>query len=87
MDELLSAESPKILKADTNINFVASGLLEGTIYSISVIVVTTKGNSPLSDSIIVNTLPPQLTGLSHSKVTPTNITLNWNKHQTLANNR
>ena len=62
-------------------NFVASGLVEATTYSISVSVVTTKGESLPSDPIIINTLPSQLTGLSHTKITPTEITLNWNQYQ------
>ena len=55
MKKLLSDESPRILKSDSNVNFVAPGLDEGTSYSISVIVVTTKGNSLPSDPITVNT--------------------------------
>ena len=82
-----SDESPRILRSDTNENFVASELVEGTTYSISVSVVTTIGDSLPSDPVTINTLPSQLTGLSHSKVTPTEITLNWNQYQTRANNR
>jgi len=53
--KLLSNESAKILRSDINENYVASGLVEGTTYSISVSVVTTKGNSLPSDPITINT--------------------------------
>ena len=42
--------------------------------------------SPLA-MIGCDTLPSRLTGLSHSKVTPTEITLNWNQYRTIADNR
>ena len=61
MEKWLSGnnESPRI--STTNAfcinctNFVASGLVEGTTYSISVSVATTKGNSLPSDPITINT--------------------------------
>jgi hypothetical protein len=40
-----------------------------------------------SAMITCTTLPTRLTGLSHSKVTPNEITLNWNQYQTMADNR
>ena len=48
-------EAPLIFKTTTNENFVATGLKEGTSYSISARVVSTKGASLYSDSIIINT--------------------------------
>ena len=37
--------------------------------------------------ITCTTLPSRLTGLSHSKITQNEITLNWNQHQKLPENR
>ena len=48
-------EAPLIFKTTTNENFVATGLKEGTSYSISARVVSTKGASLYSDSIIIST--------------------------------
>ena len=48
-------ESPRILKSDTNENFVVSGLFNSTAYSISVRVISTKGGSIKSAPITVLT--------------------------------
>ena len=48
-------EAPLTFKTTNNENFVATGLKEGTSYSISARVVSTKGASLYSDSIIIST--------------------------------
>ena len=50
-----SDESPRILKSDTNENFIVSGLVDSTTYSISVKVACTKGESLPSQPITVLT--------------------------------
>ena len=42
-----------------------------------------KMESPETDEVSCSTLPPKLTGLIHSKVDFTEVTLSWNKHEEL----